>query len=343
MKLYRLTLQPLSGLGTPLKGDTLFGQFCWQVAHDPTLLKGGLEANLETYAERPFIVFSSAYPLIKVGNQEYLALKRPDLPQSLLFPFAGRDRLHRLLERKDNIKKKWMLVPLDLSLDLSRVEYKRDGDLVAELSQVAEDTTKRLLRKNPDQQVIITWAQPHNSIHRITGSTGTAAFAPYNQTRYQYFPDINLAILVLLDKEVTDIEKVGKALTRIGAWGFGRDASIGQGRFKLVSHGEIPIPATEHANAFYTLAPSVPAPGSYQKAFFTPFIRFGKHGDIYARSRNPFKKPVIMADEGAVFISRENALLKRPYVGQAVTGISEALSKTTMQGYSPYIPLRLEI
>ena len=49
MKLYDVTIHPLSAFGTPLKGDTLFGQFCWQVAYDPGLVDGGLEKNLDRY------------------------------------------------------------------------------------------------------------------------------------------------------------------------------------------------------------------------------------------------------------------------------------------------------
>ena len=33
MKTYRLTLRPLTAFGTPLAGDTLFGQLCWALRH----------------------------------------------------------------------------------------------------------------------------------------------------------------------------------------------------------------------------------------------------------------------------------------------------------------------
>jgi hypothetical protein len=59
-----LTITPLSPFGTPLKGDTLFGHVCWQAAEDPALLDGGLERWVGLYPERPFAVFSSAFPLL---------------------------------------------------------------------------------------------------------------------------------------------------------------------------------------------------------------------------------------------------------------------------------------
>lgn len=40
MKLLEITIKPEAGFGAPLKGDTLFSQFCWQGAYDRSLLDG---------------------------------------------------------------------------------------------------------------------------------------------------------------------------------------------------------------------------------------------------------------------------------------------------------------
>jgi len=60
VKLYEITLQPRSAMITPLKGDTLFGHFCWQAAHDPSLVDGSLDQQMARYDKAPFAVFSSA-------------------------------------------------------------------------------------------------------------------------------------------------------------------------------------------------------------------------------------------------------------------------------------------
>jgi len=65
VKLYEIIIKPESGFGTPLKGDTIFGHICWQVSYNPELLNGGLEKWIACYGERPFAVFSSAWPKIK--------------------------------------------------------------------------------------------------------------------------------------------------------------------------------------------------------------------------------------------------------------------------------------
>ncbi len=68
MKLYRFTLTSQSAMGTPLVGDTLFGQLCWAVRN--RFGEARLTALLEGYTEqRPFMVVSDAFP------QNFLQMK----------------------------------------------------------------------------------------------------------------------------------------------------------------------------------------------------------------------------------------------------------------------------
>ena len=97
MKFYEITIRPLSGFGTPLKGDTLWGHFCWQATYNPALVKGGLENVLSVYDKKPFAVFSSAFPKLEKKYTNYI-LKRPDIPISWLFPadkFTNREEKYK--------------------------------------------------------------------------------------------------------------------------------------------------------------------------------------------------------------------------------------------------------
>ena len=111
MKTCALTITPLSPFGTPLKGDTLFGHVCWQAAEDPALLDGGLERWVGLYPERPFAVFSSAFPLLP-GEDPLVVLPRPQGHGSE----EGGDRRQRFERRKEGKKRKYLLVPGSLSL-----------------------------------------------------------------------------------------------------------------------------------------------------------------------------------------------------------------------------------
>ncbi len=330
MKLYEITIQPTSGFGTPLKGDTLFGHFCWQAGYDPGLVEGGLQKQIDRYAERPFAVFSSAIPKIEADNSH--ALRRPALPMSMLFT-SIKDRRKRLMASKENKKKKWMINTCGDSINLKSVDYLTDRELCQKTFTAGKNDTGNLQ---------MLFSQPHNTINRLTDTTGKEMFAPYtrNNTYYQY--GIKLALFVVIDPEATNIENIVKGLTKIGYWGFGRDASTGLGRFNVCGAVEINVKTDQKANALYTLAPSVPDSTLFQKLFFNTFVRFGKHGEHLANGKNPFKNPVVMADDAAVFIPKDRAVFEKLYTGRAVTHVSKAMPGTVVQGYTPYLPLILE-
>ncbi len=50
-----------------------------------------------------------------------------------------------------------------------------------------------------------------------------------------------------------------------------------------------------------------------------------------------------MADEGAVFVPADRSVFDKPYIGSPVHDISKADNKTVMQGYSLYIPVKVEV
>ena len=342
MKRYEITIKPLSMFGTPLKGDTLFGQFCWQAAYDDRLLDGGLEKWIACYEERPFAVFSSAWPKAIRDGKSFYALKRPDMPLMRLFPDTSGDKKRLMKERKKNAAKKWLLVSEDLCFSLEG-GYLSDQELRPLVANNSYEDARgdRYTRKNRSWKE--KFLQPHNTINRMTMTTGEGMFAPYTQPADVFRPGMELAIFAVIDEKATDITRLRDGLKRMGDFGFGKDASTGWGRFEVTDVEEKPWSGKLHANACYTLGPSVPERGSFREGFFTPFTRHGRHGDVMARSRNPFKTPVIMAEEGAVFMPTTSDVFSKPYLGRAVRDVSKSLPETVVQGYAPYLPFALEI
>lgn len=341
MKFYQVTILPESGFATPLKGDTLFGHFCWQAHHDPTLLDGGLEQWLTRYKKAPFAVFSSAFPFSDEDNT-YI-LKRPEIPLPMIFPAGGKSRIEAMKENKENKSKKWMFVRggfIDLNTAIFMTDAMAYDYIFERAGKRAVDPAEAYSR------LTVHGPQQHNTINRLTGTTGTGIFAPYQQEAEWFMPGLNLVVYVLVDEAATDIERIKSGLARIGRWGFGRDASTGMGRFQVKNAVELEpvIPQQCPQNAFYTLAPAVLSPNSetFEAFFFKPFVRFGKHGGGLAVSRNPFKNPVIMADEAAVFVPRDKRSFSLPYAGQAVSNLSKVLPETVCQGYTPFLPIKME-
>jgi len=335
VKLYEIILKPLSGFGTPLRGDTLFGHFCWQAAYDSSLMAGGLTEQLTHYADRPMAIFSSAFFRLNGDSVRYI-LKRPDLPFSLLLGDET-DRKSRIEQAKAFKKKKWVELEPGLTFDSARLNCLSDEELSDKFGSLNPATP-------PGNRAVMTsFSRNHNSINRLTQTTGGGGmFAPYSKEDIFYHPAVDLVVFVLVDERATDISSIVKALERIGRWGYGRDASTGMGRFTVLGHYPLPIPDPENAEAFYALAPCVPHSEDFKKVYFKPFIRYGKHGDRLATSVNPFKNPVIMIDEGAVLFPKSRDAFSKPYVGRAVTGVSKVKPETVVQGYAPCLPMILE-
>lgn len=330
MKTYAIVIQPRSPFGTSLKGDTIFGQFCWQIAHDPGLLECSFEEVVKTYPERPFAIFSSAFPWL--GERKW-CFKRPDVPMALFSDISSLDDKLRIEKRKELKKKRWVICDRPGVMEsFKSVQLVTDSELLSHA------------KLGGDHFVIVSETN-HNSINRLTGTTGEG-HSPFTQENIVYQQGGLLVIFAGIDHTVMTVEKLKIALEHIGIFGFGRDASTGKGRFSVEDIQEIDLFAygAKEPNALYTLGPSVPEPGKYRDALFTPFTRFGRHGDQLAISGKPYKNPVIMADEGGVFFPQDiSESLKTPYLGTGLTGLSKILPETIAQGYSLYIPARMEV
>lgn len=326
LKLCEITIVPKSGFGTPLKGDTLFGHFCWQARHDDSLLDGGLVEQIREYSETPFAVFSSAVTRLSGPHGAY-AVKRPNVPGGKLFGRQA-DRRSAMKAAKENKKKNWLLLDRDLKPLPLPDRFAEECDLLDSGVNAGG--------------FIRSHEQHHNTINRSSGRTGSGMFAPYVQENRYYAPGITLAVFVVYNDLVTDPGRLAAGMERIGSWGFGRDASTGLGRFSVEKVEDRPVPGTDGCSSILTLAPCLPDMAGIDTCYKTTFVRFGRHGDLLATSANPFKNPVVMADESAYLVASDRAVLEKPYIGKAISGVSITMPETVTQGYAPYIPLTLE-
>jgi len=326
VKLYEIVLKPESRFGTPLKGDTLFGHFIWQL-----ILSGhNLPVSLESYVTHPFIIFSSAFPKFFAKGKELFFLTRPALPLNF---FQNQEQSSNVAEtiknRKKQKKKKYLQVGRDLKVFCQADLLCSEKDIVSRYREVIPEAD------GYPAKIEVEDFQLHNKINRLTGTTGEG-FAPYNQIDLFYLPGMELSLFVLVDESVLKIELVLELLEQIGLAGFGRDASSGMGRFSLGEEQELELPDFSNCEAIYTLSPCVPEK-NFLKCYFQPFVRFGKHGSFLATSENPFKNPVLMVDEGAVFITETQQ--EFPFIGRALQNLSKTEPQTIGQGYSIVLPL----
>lgn len=314
MKILTVTIQPLSSFGTLLKGDTLFGQFCWTLRGK--LGNVYLEKLLNGYCEgEPFVVFSDAFP------SGYLP--RPTIP---LGYFRQKD--DGIKEDRKVAKKRAWLPHVSLAKPISEWLDRSEG---CEAIKVWEKAS-----------------QPHNSIDRNTGTTGNG-FAPYAMDQFWPSKDLLMDIHVVIDTQRIETTQVIEVIEQMGLNGFGRDATIGAGKFTIGMTKEVVFEVYGEPNAALTLAPVAPKGLDFEQSasFYTLFSRFGRHGgqvqSVYAS--NPFKTPILLADTGAIFTSPSINTATR-FIGQGIGGngkLSRAMPETVHQGYAPVIPVEFRV
>lgn len=319
MHTYRARIAPLSAFGTRPLGDTLFGQMCWAIRN--RFGEARLTELLAGYTDdRPFAVISDAFP---TGH-----LPRPSLPGHSFDEVEGEDR---------KVVKKRAWLPLE-NFATPVAAWLTHCKTAAELSGGAPT-------EHP---------QPHNTISRATGTTGEGQFAPYAMNQLWYCvvpqgrqaapPEVLLDVYIVLDEARMSADDLRTVLIDIGHLGFGRDASIGLGKFRLDDWTLCELPTQIDPNTWLTLAPCAPQGGQWREehCFYQPFTRFGRHGDMGVHLGNPFKAPVLLAMTGAVLTPR--SYQHRPFVGVGLGGdgsLSKSIPRTVHQGYAPVAAIRL--
>lgn len=320
MQAYTFTLKPLSAFATELKGDTLFGQLCWAIRN--CFGEARLIELLQGYTDgQPFAVVSDAFP--------YGHVPKPTVPNWF---FDDADPEQRKLLKK----KVWM--PLE-KINLPLPEWQQVCKSPAELFP------ETMVEGKPAKKWQMDDIQPHNTIDRMTGTTGTGEFAPYSMTQHWFKQDVLLDCHIVLDTEKLSLDELKDCLQDIGHFGFGKDATIGAGKFELVGDANtMRRPEVTAADVCLTLAPCAPQGLKFNasRSFYQPFTRFGRHGDVAVhKAGKPFKNPVLLAQTGAIMGATPDTL----FIGQGLGGdkqkLSNSIAGTVHQGYSPVLPVGL--
>jgi CRISPR-associated protein Csm4 len=311
----------------------LFGQCCWAILHLHDKQK--LTELLTGYTEhKPFMVIADALP------QGFIA--RPSVPAEML----GFDSSNTK-ERKTQKDKKWFPESV-LTMPLKQwasdpANAKSDEEMLASLG-----LTGSYIKTEP---------QDHNSLNRLSGTTGgeKGVFAPFQRLVHWYHPQIKLTLIVELDESRLSTEELLEVLTWVGELGYGKEASCGLGKFAVSLDNTVRPELVEgqvKANAWLTLAACAPQNlkiWDSQHCYYEAFTRFGRHGDMAVHQGSPFKNPILMAAPFAVL--KPSEMTKQCFTGQGLGGkdvdgfgvISKTITETVHQGYAPVLPVLLGV
>lgn len=265
MSLLRATIDVISALRTPLKGDTIWGHVACGIANHEG--EEGVKAfcNLDT----PFVV-SSAFP----HNM---------LPKPLLKP---EEKTEEFESKEDYTRfkaiKKQKYVNASTYLD------------------IAESKECNLKFKEHSMMHV---SVSRNSGAAIDGELYSATEI-YGETNGEY-PKMDIYISSDLEKE-----RVLELLNWAFEFGYGADTSLGKGRISVENTiEEIKVKEPFHKR-YMALGPFI-GDDALEDLRATTFLRKGRIGGLLATDISPYKKSLILYDEGSTFISKQ----KKEYVG----------------------------
>lgn len=265
MNYYRVRIELEGPLGTPLHSGTLFGHLCWARRYlDGEEALARWLASLEE--GEPFLI-SSGFP---AGL----------LPRPMLAPVRGRVEEKRIRKRG--------VLPLSDFLAL------RNRLTAAALAEKACDA--------PGQAGRFEHRLAHNTIDRRLGTTpeeGGLYFVDEFWPRGA--PDVDARWDVYVGASLSAGE-LAELFQRVGRLGYGRDATIGRGRFRAAV--EAAPEGLFEASGRRRMSLSH---GSLTPNMTRPRYRlephFGKLGPVAAAQAgaNPFKYPLVLLRPGATF------------------------------------------
>lgn len=168
----------------------------------------------------------------------------------------------------------------------------------------------------------------HNSINRFSGTVEDGnLFA----TEEMWFSQQEFDLYVLSSYST---ERIKQLLLWAFENGYGADSSTGKGR---ISAGEVvPVKTKNTTKKYVALAPFVADFSAIKENSLraNTFIRTGKIGGAFSSFMSPFKKPVILFDEGAVFESEKEL----QFIGNLITNVHSD-QKICQSGFAPVLPL----
>ena len=129
-------------------------------------------------------------------------------------------------------------------------------------------------------------------------------------------------------------ERINQLLTWAFENGYGADASTGKGKISV--ENIVPVQPKISSNKYVALAPFITDFSEIKEDSLraSTFIRTGKIGGTFVSSMTPFKKTVILFDEGAVFESE----MPLQFIGKLITKVHSD-ERICQSGFAPVLPI----
>ncbi len=168
----------------------------------------------------------------------------------------------------------------------------------------------------------------HNSINRFSNTVEEGNLFAVEEF-WASSQDFDLYVLSSYSKE-----RIKLLLDWAFENGYGADSSTGKGKVSV--ENIIPVQPKISSNKYVALAPFVADFSEIKENSLraNTFIRAGKIGGAFASSMNPYKKTVILFDEGAVFESE----MPLQFIGKLITKVHSD-DRICQSGVAPVLPI----
>lgn len=291
MRLHRYILRPLSPWGTALRSDTLYGLLLWRIAE-----RDGDAACRESIASfregtAPFVL-SSAVPQGMIFTPRLPPVERAVFRRWVeegAFRDAGGKKLtlFEALQAYKRFRKRTVL-PVEI--------WAQHAPALSVKALFAWHCTQTKERDSGD----VSGVEPHVTINRKSGSALEGGLF-FNTLRYAA-PESSFHIYARTEKP----EALLTLLRLTGDLGFGRDASLGKGRFAVEMDTAFDPAQLEcrDANAALLLSVCAAPDMSALDGWYGTEVKHGKAGP---GSGSPFKNPFLLIQEGSLLRSLPDA------------------------------------
>lgn len=300
MKDYAVTLKLISPSGTPWQSDTVIGHMAWQVAFGKCDLEIDEFLLLFNEYEPPFVI-SDGFP-------------KGLLPRPLL-PIPEAPVEAKTLAEYEATKR-WQKAPYLTIEDFRAVcrGEKPDGE--------------------PKPDPWKTLETLHAALDRNIGTTGAGGELYATQSRM--LPEEIGGITFYLRAKEDWLDRVITLFHEVGKAGYGRDKSLGLGQFEVTDVTDCDLfDMPETADGFVSLSSYVPAETDPNNGRWKLRIKRGKLGEHAGGQGNPFKKPIIQFEPGAVFWTGERP---KPWYGTVVKNVAPGMPHAVQICYTLAVP-----
>ncbi|HAY32510.1 MAG TPA: hypothetical protein DCY06_00115 [Bacteroidetes bacterium] len=294
-EIYKLTLSQLSGLLTDLQSDTVFGHLCWRMK--------------EIYGDDILNEFLNLYknnnPVFTISDNLFEKENKVYFPKPIYSISLNKDKTDLIKAEKLKLMCEYKQIKNVKFIDTETLNLFLKGDI--------DEYYKKLLNseniKTFDDSLRTNVQINRETLSAMEGRLFSYSPKYLNSNFEKNEQKVNICFLIKkFNEQEFEYFHCEELLKEVFDTGFGKKKSSGYGQFKveggLTEYDKIHEP--NNSNGFLNLSNYLPSnEDGITDYYYDYHVKYGKLGEQYAQSENPFKKPIIFFKPGSCFKTKD--------------------------------------